>query len=109
MSQRKKMESKWCEHIWSVMTEIFDRNNAKYQTMMEWPFGQAAEWIAMSVELHHAQKYVDAINYFSANEGKEFPDWDELEPERRESIREANRNHAKEMMEFGKKISEGRL
>lgn len=75
--------------------------------MSEWWANLSAEeksqFIRDSIERSHKKQYEDALALF----GFDGPAWEDLSEEKREAIREENRQYARDMNEFGKAIANG--
>lgn len=57
-------------------------------------------FIKESIERHHKQRYMDALEFH----GTVGPAWEDLTDEQRENIRQENRRYDREMQEFGESL-----
>lgn len=73
--------------------------------LMDHPKDVFSRFVKESIEDGHRRKYYDALEFMQVS----GPDWEDLTEEQRVTIRQKNDEYAREMHEFGKAISEGRI
>jgi hypothetical protein len=61
-------------------------------------------FVREAVEDSYRREYYGALEFYD----HEGPDWEDLTEEQRANIREINKQHAREMQEFGRKIAQGK-